>query len=211
MGKLTHVDCGKIYTELLRLDSEYLRGQRPESLLYEVRISVKRLRRLLPEDLDLADGCSLVALGSLSDFVRHLAALYHTDNPTGFPEGIEDLFFEHMAEELHCLIPKFRQEKIWQEREERNLTNLDQEDGKYPWGDDDPEAPFSAAKIADRLGIPPKDRKQRDTLSKRLETWRRENPKGGWIEDEQGGGRKAKYSYPIGKVWPIVEDMKISS
>jgi hypothetical protein len=85
-----------------------------------------------------------------------------------------------------------------------------EERSKHPWGDDDPDAPLSPAKIADRLGIPPADDKRRDALRQRLGKWRRENPKGGWIEDEQGGGRKVKYSYPIGKVWPVVEDMKRS-
>ena len=80
----------------------------------------------------------------------------------------------------------------------------------HPWGNDDPDIPLTPAKIADRLGIPAKDKRKRDTLRKRLEKWRRQNPKGGWIEDEQGGGRKVKYSYPIGKAWPVVEDMKHS-
>ena len=86
----------------------------------------------------------------------------------------------------------------------------DQGAGKHPWGNDDPETPLTPAKIADRLGIPPEESKRREALRKRLEKWRRENRKGGWIEDEQGGGRKVKYSYPIGKVWSVVEDMKSS-
>jgi len=82
--------------------------------------------------------------------------------------------------------------------------------GKHSWGDDDPDTPLTPAKIADRLGIPPTDRNKREALRKRLEKWRGKSPKDGWIEDEQGGGRKVKYSYRIGKVWPVVEDMKHS-
>jgi hypothetical protein len=87
----------------------------------------------------------------------------------------------------------------------------DEGGGKHPWGDDNPDNPLSPAKIADRLGIPPDAKQRREALRKRLGKWRKDNPKGGWIEDEQGGGRKVKFSYPIGKVWPVVENMKQSS
>jgi hypothetical protein len=51
------------------------------------------------------------------------------------------------------------------------------------WGNgDDPDAPLSPAKLADRLGITKSDAKAREKLRKRLESWRKANLDGGWIE-----------------------------
>jgi hypothetical protein len=86
---------------------------------------------------------------------------------------------------------------------------VEDQGGEYPWGGDDPEAPLSPAKIADRLGIPPDD-SQREALRKRLESWRKANLDGGWIETRDPKPREPRYLYPIGKVWPIVKDMKRS-
>ncbi len=71
--KLFPVDSGKIYIELLRLDSYYVKQPEPEPdeepdlrrdevarqdefLSEAIQRSVRRLRTLLPDDLDLADG-----------------------------------------------------------------------------------------------------------------------------------------------------------
>jgi hypothetical protein len=83
--------------------------------------------------------------------------------------------------------------------------------GKHPWGDDDPETPLPPARLADRLGIPVGDTKRREALRKRLEMWRNANPSGdGWVEIEGARGRKPRYLYYLGRVWPLIEDMKPS-
>ncbi len=81
---------------------------------------------------------------------------------------------------------------------------------KYPWGDDDPETPVTPAKLADRLGIPGDGKKAREALRKRLETWRNKNRDGGWVEVADRKPRQAGYLYPVGKIWPVVEDLKPS-
>jgi hypothetical protein len=81
---------------------------------------------------------------------------------------------------------------------------------KHPWGDDDPETPLSPAKLADRLGIPGDDKDAREALRKRLEKWRNKNRDGGWVEVADRKPRQPGYLYPVGKVWPVVEDMKPS-
>ena len=75
---------------------------------------------------------------------------------------------------------------------------------------DDPDIPLSPAKLADRLGIPPDDRKAREALRKRLESWRKANLDGGWIGVEDPKPREPKYLYPLGKVWPLIEALKPS-
>ena len=79
---------------------------------------------------------------------------------------------------------------------------------KYPWGDDDPETPLSTAKLADRLGVLSEDRKKREAVRKRLESWRKANFDGGWIEPKDPRPREPKYLYPLGKVWSLIEDLK---
>ena len=109
MDSLLPVDCGKIYAELSELAAWYLDGQDSGFLLQRVRLSVKRLRALLPRDLDLVDGVSVDEIQSLSDFVRHLAALYHLDNPTGLPHPVHCCHYvEDIGKRLHWLIQKFR-------------------------------------------------------------------------------------------------------
>jgi hypothetical protein len=76
---------------------------------------------------------------------------------------------------------------------------------------DDPDQLFSPAKLADRLGIPANDTKRRDAVRKRLEKWRKANLiDGGWIEVADPKPREPRYLYPLGKVWPVIEDMKHS-
>ena len=75
---------------------------------------------------------------------------------------------------------------------------------------DDPDIPLSPAKLADRLGIPPDDRKAREALRKRLESWRKANLDGGWIGVEDPKPREPKYLYSVGKVWPLIEDLRPS-
>jgi len=79
---------------------------------------------------------------------------------------------------------------------------------KHPWGDDEPETLLSTAKLSDRLGIAENDRKKREAVRKRLESWRKANLDSGWIEPKDPKPREPKYLYPLGKVWPIIEDMK---
>ena len=81
---------------------------------------------------------------------------------------------------------------------------------KHPWGDDDPETLLSPAKLADRLHIPPEDRKNRENLRGRLRTWRDANPGGGWIEVADRKAKQPGYLYPVGKVWTTIEDMESS-
>lgn len=75
---------------------------------------------------------------------------------------------------------------------------------------DDPDTPLSPAKLADRLGIPKSNAKGREALRKRLESWRKANPDGGWIEARDPKPREPKYLYPVGKVWPLIQDLKPS-
>lgn len=91
-----------------------------------------------------------------------------------------------------------------------NFGVRDHGGGKHPWGDDDPENLISPSKLADRLGIPSDDRKVREALRKRLEAWRNANRDGGWIEVADRKPRQPGYLYPVGKVWPVIEDMKVS-
>ncbi len=81
---------------------------------------------------------------------------------------------------------------------------------KHPWGDDDPETPLSPAKLADRLGIPQSDTKAREALRGRLRTWRKANPGGGCLEVADRKPKQAGCLSPLGKVWPVIEDMKPS-
>jgi len=75
---------------------------------------------------------------------------------------------------------------------------------------DDPDTPLSPAKLADRLGIPKDDSKARETLRKRLESWRKANLDGGWIEARDPKPREPRYLYPLGKVWSLIQDVKPS-
>jgi hypothetical protein len=77
-------------------------------------------------------------------------------------------------------------------------------------GADDPDTPLSPAKLADRLGIPAGDARGREALRKRLESWRKKNLDGGWIEARDPKPREPKYLYPLGKVWPLIQDLKPS-
>jgi len=81
----------------------------------------------------------------------------------------------------------------------------DQDDTK-----DDPDTPLSPTKLADRLGIPKSDTKGREALRKRLEAWRKANLDGGWIEARDPKPREPRYLYPLGKVWPLIQDLKPS-
>ena len=72
-----------------------------------------------------------------------------------------------------------------------------------------PTSPFHQQN-SDRLGIPPDDRKAREALHKRLESWRKANLDGGWIGVEDPKPREPKYLYSVGKVWPLIEDLRPS-
>ena len=75
---------------------------------------------------------------------------------------------------------------------------------------DDPATLLSPAKLAGRLSIPESDAKTREALRKRLESWRKANLDGGWIEARDPKPREPKYLYPLGKVWPLIQDLKPS-
>jgi len=75
---------------------------------------------------------------------------------------------------------------------------------------DDPDTLLSAVKLADRLGISKEDAKAHGALRKRLESWRKANLDGGWIETKDRKPREPRYLYPLGKVWPLIEDLKPS-
>ncbi len=82
--------------------------------------------------------------------------------------------------------------------------------GKPANNGDDPDAPLSPAKLADRLGIARSDAKAREKLRKRLESWRKANLDGGWIEARDPKPREPRYLYPLGKVWSMIQDLKPS-
>jgi hypothetical protein len=75
---------------------------------------------------------------------------------------------------------------------------------------DDPDQLLSAAKLADRLGIPEDDSKGRDAVRKRLTAWRKANFDGGWVEVRDRKPREPQFLYPLGKVWPVIKDMQRS-
>jgi len=77
-------------------------------------------------------------------------------------------------------------------------------------GGDDPDQLLSSGQLADRLGIPANDKKKREALRKRLESWRNRNQDGGWIEVADRKPKQPGYLYPLGKVWSVIEDMKPS-
>jgi hypothetical protein len=124
------------------------------------------------------------------------------------PEGLKER--HDAAEELNDYADALA---VWQDETygatKAPTAAVEDHGRKHPWGGDDPEAPLSPAKIADRLGIPSDD-SQREALRKRLESWRKANLDGGWIETRDPKPREPRYLYPIGKVWSIVEDMKHS-
>jgi hypothetical protein len=76
--------------------------------------------------------------------------------------------------------------------------------------DYDPDQVLSPAKLANRLGIPPDDAKTREALRKRLESWRKANFDGGWVEVTNPKPREPRYLYPLGKVWSLIQDLKPS-
>jgi len=115
MGKLTPVDTGKVYEELSSLQMVYCKENEGDFLLRMVRLRVKRLRALLPDDLDLADGFSIVSLKSLADFVAETAAVYHLDDEAGLP--IPAPFSERLAERLAWLIREFRPRRLDQDED----------------------------------------------------------------------------------------------
>jgi hypothetical protein len=86
----------------------------------------------------------------------------------------------------------------------------DQGGGKYPWGNDDPDSPLSPTKLADRLGIPTDDKATRERLRSRLVSWRKANFDGGWKEIRDPKPREARYAYPVGVVWSLIEDLRHS-
>lgn len=73
---------------------------------------------------------------------------------------------------------------------------------------DDPDTPVSEAKLAERLGIAGDDNRRR-VLRERLKEWRRTNDDG-WIEVPNPKPREPRFLYQLGKVWPVVQDMKRS-
>ena len=100
------VECKKIYEELSGLRMTYCRENEGDFLLRRVRQTVKRLREMLPDDPELADGFSVTAVRGLSAFVAELAAVYHLDNSEPLP--IPAPFFDHLAAKLDWHIREFR-------------------------------------------------------------------------------------------------------
>jgi len=102
------------------------------------------------------------------------------------------------------------------ERCRESIVSPSPSDPQQPRGEppplpfDDPGEPVSARRLADRLGIPEDDSRNRETLRKRLETWRNDNLDGGWIEVSNRKPREPQYLYPIGKVWDLVQDLRPS-
>ena len=74
----------------------------------------------------------------------------------------------------------------------------------------DRDGMYTAAQIADLLGIPPDDLRARDLVRKRLENWRAGRPQGDWWEREYPGPRTARYVYRLSAVWAVVEDLQRS-
>jgi hypothetical protein len=69
---------------------------------------------------------------------------------------------------------------------------------KDPGGSIEGNAYFSPKELAQRYGV------NQDALRKRLERWRKQNPDGGWIENENRGGRDPKYIYLESAVRDII-------
>lgn len=102
------------------------------------------------------------------------------------------------------------------ERHAAALSELIEIVNKTPAGEPDntvevvSDEPVTPSKLADRLGIPNTDSKTRERIRKRLESWRNDNPNGGWIENANARGRQARYLYPLRTVWSIVKDLRHS-
>jgi len=87
---------------------------------------------------------------------------------------------------------------------------VEDQSGKHPWGDADPETPLTPENLADRLGIPTDDDKAREALRQRLRTWRKANLDGGWLEDQDAKHKQPKFYYRVGKVWDRIKDLRPS-
>jgi len=92
----------------------------------------------------------------------------------------------------------------------RPLRVITQQSGGVPPAHrlDDNDGMYTAAQIADLLGIPPDDSRTRDLVRKRLENWRAGRPAVDWWEREYPGPRTARYVYRLSAVWSEVEDLR---
>jgi len=92
----------------------------------------------------------------------------------------------------------------------RPLRVIAQQSGGVPPAHrlDDNDGMYTAAQIADLLGIPPDDSRTRDLVRKRLENWRAGRPAVDWWEREYPGPRTARYVYRLSAVWSEVEDLR---
>lgn len=170
---------------------ERSKADRLLKILRHVANDVRNAARLWTPDR------SICADESISDPVVEYATFLQradTETPSGGPTTQSE--------------PVEEQEATVTERGKERLAKQTPVPPKHPWGDDDPKTPFSPKALADRLGIPSDDEKQRDNLRKRLEEWRKRNFDGGWIEVENRKPRDPQFLYPIGKAWPLIEDMK---
>ena len=103
---LVPVDRERIHDELSGIQAIFSPVQNPDFLAEQLPRFIKRLRALLPVDLDLAMGAGRVGMERLRDFLDELTAVYHLDEaPTQRPPAAR---IGRLADMLASLIREFR-------------------------------------------------------------------------------------------------------
>lgn len=193
---LQHVDSSRIFRELASLRIACNPKQNSKMLWRCLHDSVMRLRALLPADLVMTDGdTSRIALERLRLHLDKWDGVYGLSAKSGEAQDSNWL-----TQEVQSLVEQF--------------TPVELPENKTPaktQGSENSDQLVSPTKIADCLGIPPNAKKKRDALRKRLESWRKNNLEGGWIEATERKPREPRYYYPLDKVLPLIVDLKPSS
>ena len=70
------------------------------------------------------------------------------------------------------------------------------------------EGLVTLTKITERFDL---NHRQKERLRKRLDTWRKNNPGGGWIEVADRKQNQDGYLYPMAQIRPLIEAVKSSS
>lgn len=109
MGKLEHVDRRDVLSELIGLQMTLgpIAENPPEFTLDGIRLHVKRLRAILPEDPDLvADLGSVQDVRHVAEFLIRLQMMFHLDGDSGSlpPRLYSD---QHLSVILRSLIYRF--------------------------------------------------------------------------------------------------------
>ena len=88
---LHHVDSDQVFRELVSLRTACNPKQNPQTLWKCLRRAVSRLRALLPDNLDLADGVSLARLEQLRLYLDNWDKTYGLSAESGEVDGSDEL------------------------------------------------------------------------------------------------------------------------